>query len=131
MNIKKEINSLNLPPNSYMVVGSGIFGALGIRESDDIDLIVSSEAFQQLISLGWKQELENTGIILKHDPYDVGRYWQGKEVETWLPRATIIDGVPYLSLSDLRVWKSDRARPKDLVDVQLIDEYLEKHPEAR
>lgn len=131
MNIKEEIAKLHLPPHSYMVVGSSIFGALGIRESDDIDLIVSQEVFQHFIDLGWRQEIEEAGIILKHDPFDVGRHWEGKEIDAWLPRATVINDVPYLSLTDLRKWKVRRARPKDLVDVKLIDDYLKTHPEAR
>lgn len=48
MNITKKVQDLNLPENSFIVVGSGILSVLGIRESHDIDLIVSVEIFEQL-----------------------------------------------------------------------------------
>jgi len=131
MNIKEELTSLQLPKNSFMVVGSSILGTLGLKKSDDIDLIVSPEAFKQLVDLGWDQVTEIGGLILKHYPFDVGLYWEEEGLEHWLPKAVIIDDIPYLSLVDLRRWKTERNRPKDPADVALIDDYLEKHPEAR
>lgn len=131
MDIKKEIATLQLPEHSFMVVGSSILGALGIKKSDDIDLIVSQEAFKQLMDLGWEQVTEIGGLILKHYPFDVGLYWEEKDLDAWLPKAVVIDNIPYLGLSDLRRWKVKRNRPKDPTDITLIDMYLKEHPEAR
>ncbi len=131
MSIKEEINSLQLPENSFMVVGSSILGVLGLKESDDIDLIVSPAAFKQLIDLGWDQVTEVGGLILKHYPFDVGLYWEEKGLEYWLPRATSIDDTPYLSLVDLRRWKVERNRPKDPADIKVIDDYLKTRSDAR
>lgn len=131
MNIKNELARLKLPQNSFMVVGSSILGTLGVKKSDDIDLIVSPEVFEQLINLGWDQVAEVGGLILKHHPFDVGLYWEEEPLDYWLPKAVVIDEIPYLSLVDLRRWKVERNRPKDPADIKLIDDYLEKHPEAR
>lgn len=48
MNAIGKLNDLGLTPADAVVIGSGILGALGIRESNDIDLIVTEAAFARL-----------------------------------------------------------------------------------
>jgi hypothetical protein len=123
MDIQKKIQSLNLPKDSFVVVGSGILDALKIRESNDIDMIVSQKVFDELDAAGWKHDTWADQTVLKKDLFDLGVHWMGEEVEQLLGRATVINDIPYLSLTDLLAWKKDCARPKDIVDVQLISEY--------
>jgi hypothetical protein len=124
MNIVDEVQKLNLPPNSFVVVGSGILGALNIRKSDDIDLIVSDDVFDHLQAQGWQEEGWADQKVLKRGVFDVGRTWSGKTVDELLKTSIIIHGIPFLSLYDLREWKQEQARQKDLQDIILIDEYL-------
>ena len=44
----KAVKDLELKPEDYIVIGSGILVALGIREADDIDIVVSKDAFDKL-----------------------------------------------------------------------------------
>ena len=126
MDIQKKIQSLNLPKDSFIVVGSGILGALGIRESNDIDMIVSQEVFDKLDAAGWEHDAWADQTVLKQNLFDLGTHWSGQTVDALLQHATVINDIPYLSLDDLLVWKKERARPKDIVDVQLISDYQQR-----
>lgn len=126
MNICEKVKSLDLPEGSYLVVGSSVMAVHGIRESDDIDISVSYDVFRKLWEEGWKaeQSVDLPHTVLRKDVFDVGINWHGKPTEAWLDRVTYIEGVPFLSLQDLKAWKLDHARPKDIRDVELIDSYL-------
>lgn len=128
MDFKQKIAGLNLPQNSYIVVGSGILGALGIRESNDIDLIVTEQAYRYVETLGWeKDSWGGNTVVFKKDVFDIGNDWYGKTAEDLLQHAEIVDEVPYLSLNDVYEWKKTKARDKDLRDLKLIDEYRAGH----
>jgi len=127
MNIKQNILSLDLPNNSFVVVGSGILNVLGIRGSYDIDLIVSQEVFDSLDMAGWKRDVWPDQAVYKKGVFDIGIHWMGDRLDVLLKNATVIDGVPYLSLADLLQWKTRRARPKDISDIRLINDYLDKN----
>lgn len=126
MDIKAKIIDLSLPKNSFVVVGSGILAVLGLRQSDDIDLIVTKELFEKLKIEGWETSYWQDQVVLKKDVYDVGTTWLGQTLEELLPNAQTIDGIPFLSLTDLRQWKTMMGRPKDLKDIALIDAYTSR-----
>lgn len=127
MNFKEGIAKLKLPSGGYVVVGSGILNALGIRNSHDIDLVVTEEVYRSIERLGWEQEIQGNRVLLKRDVFDIGRDWHGRSAKEILGHAQIIDGIPYLNLDDLYKWKKEKAREKDLRDVALIDAYRSTH----
>lgn len=127
MDFKQRIAELDLPEDSYIVVGSGILAALSIRDSNDIDLIVTEEVYRYIESLGWEQGLWSNQIVFKQDVFDIGNDWYGKSAKELLKTAQIIDGVPYLSLDDVYEWKKMKARDKDIRDLKLIDTYRLAH----
>jgi hypothetical protein len=125
MNVKEKIAELNLPQNSYIVVGSGVMGALGIRESNDIDMVVTKEAYNYVKSLGWETGAWGDTTVFQKDVFDIGDDWYGKTAEDLLEHAQVIDDVPYLSLDDVYEWKKQKGRDKDIHDLELIDAYRE------
>jgi hypothetical protein len=127
MNFKQKITELNLPEHSYIVVGSGILGALGIRESNDIDLVVDKEVYNNIEKLNWDKGLWGDHPVLQRDVFDIGHDWYGETAQDLLKRAQIIDGIPYLSLDEVYEWKKMKGREKDLHDVVLIDQYRAAH----
>lgn len=44
-NIEVELNNLGLNSDNAVVIGSGILNALNLRESGDIDVIVTKEKY--------------------------------------------------------------------------------------
>ena len=123
MNIVQELRRLNLPRNEYVVVGSGVLNPLGIRDSNDIDLIVSQKIYDKLEEAGWQHDNWSDQIVLKKDVFDIGTNWYGLQLTQLLENAQYVDGIPYLSLDDVYEWKRRLGREKDFVDLELIDLY--------
>lgn len=123
MNIHQKVKELNLPENSYVIVGSGILGALGIRESRDIDIIVSQDVYEKFEAKGWAHDSWPDQETLTQDVFELGVHWYGKKADELLEDAQYIDGVPFLSLDDVYEWKKKLGREKDLNDLKLIDGY--------
>lgn len=127
MDINKKVQGLNLPAGSYMVVGSGIMNVLGIRESEDIDLLVSEKTFSVIVSRGWRAETLKDGTIkLTDGVFDCVRDWYGKSFEEMINRAEYIDDLAYMRLNDVCEWKQALGRQKDIADLRLIEEYYLK-----
>ncbi len=133
--IKEEIiakvKTLNLPKGSYIVFGSCPLALAGIREANDIDLLVSKELLGKLKEAGWKEFEKNPNdkplmydVFEAHDRWNFSSY--SPTLQDLLATATVEDSVPFASLEEVRKWKVSSGRPKDLVDINLIDKYLEK-----
>jgi hypothetical protein len=127
--IKRQLAALQLSPGEAIVVGSGILEVLGIRESQDLDLMISEPVF-------WR--IANTELLsvilypdgtngLNLDAVELMYSWLGRTVEDITPHVIEIDGVQFLSLTGLRAMKLEHGRAKDLRDVELIDQYLAAH----
>lgn len=121
-----KMKTLSLPKNSYVVFGSCPLAIVGLREAGDIDLLVSKDVFVKLRELGW-QELDKGGKDkpLIHDVFEAHDNWNfssySPTLEQLLATATVIDEIPFASLAEVRKWKVASGRPKDLVDIELID----------
>lgn len=123
--------SLKLPPDQYVIVGSGPLAARNIREAKDLDIIVSESL--------WVKLSEHYPIVSKFsvnrivlDNPDIEILGQGSafrdpeiaSVEQMIQTADIINGHPFLSLNLLKKFKQKLGREKDLKDIGLIDQYL-------
>lgn len=126
-----KVKELNLPKDSYIVFGSCPLAAASIREAGDIDLLVSNEVFTKLKEAGW-QELDkgSNDKPLAHDVFEAHNSWKFSSyhptLKHLLSNASVFDGIPFASLQEVRKWKVASGRPKDLVDIDLIDRHLEK-----
>ena len=136
INLYEEINKLNLPKDHFMIVGSGIMSLKGIRDSYDLDLVISEELFEQLKN-GPDFELRpwtRTGIgreWLKNDIADLVVDMRiGDEIYD-LQRLKLegekIDDMWFLSLKQLIDFKRVYGRQKDFDDIELIERYLLNH----
>ena len=115
-------------------MGSGVLGALGIREIEDIDLLVSPYLFDLLKKSDWKyDEVKMEGRIRERLTKDKAEafkdFWYGDvtpDTMQMIEEAEMIQDFPFLSLDKLveikKVWK----RPKDLHDIEFIGTYTYK-----
>lgn len=108
MNIIEKVKQLNLPQGQYVVFGSGPLMIHGIRESHDIDLLVTPALYKKL-------EADSTWQV---------REWP--DGSNYLAKAEMIEGVSFAPLREVLKWKQAYGRPKDMADVRLIAEYLSK-----
>lgn len=121
-----KVKALNLPQGSYVVFGGCPLALAGLREANDIDLLVSPELFAQLRKQGWTEHFKTENDIpLTHDVFEAHENWNFSAykptLQHLLATATTKDGVPFASLEEVRKWKVSSGRPKDLKDIELID----------
>lgn len=123
-----KVKELHLPPNSYVVFGSCPLAAHGLREANDVDMMVSKDVFASLKQAGWQEvDKGKDDKPLAHDVFDVHDNWNfssySPTLEHLLETADVFDGVPFASLQEVRKWKIASGRPKDFKDIELIDSY--------
>lgn len=132
--IFKKLRELDLPLGEYVVVG-GAITAHGIRESEDLDILVTPKLYQQLKKQGFKactcQECVDTSrILLSIEDVDIlpnlilGDYLG--DTKKLIDEADMINGFPFIKLPELIRFKRVLAREKDFKDIELIGQYLKK-----
>lgn len=135
MNFKKYFESLkrlNLPVGQFVVAGSGALSVRGIRDSKDLDVIVTESLLDRLIQgnrIGANkfgvQNIELDGSIEILNPsqsmFTNSTIIPVKDV---FEKADEFDGVKFINLEHLKKFKITLSREKDLRDVVLIDDYL-------
>jgi hypothetical protein len=138
MNFKFKLDEIDLTPDNSVVIGSGILSALGVRESNDIDLVVTAEVYGPLRqSQSFKIEESHGREILTDGLLEIGTEWGvlGKDqtFDDLRKSSVVIDGVRYITpqflLSVKKSWLNEpNVRQKDADDIGLIESYLAKHP---
>ena len=124
--IKNKLTILGVSSTEPIIVGSGILDMLGIRPSNDIDLLIGKETFYKIAGHGHEmlqrpdgsEKIEVDDIELMHD-------WYGKKVSDAAIKTTVIDGIKFMSIEEVCRWKALLDRSKDQVDILLIDKCLE------
>ncbi|HVS58608.1 MAG TPA: hypothetical protein VHD60_02590 [Candidatus Saccharimonadales bacterium] len=127
-----KVKAQNFPAGSYVVFGSCPLAAADIRESADIDMLVSPELLETLKQKGWQQIDKGANdkpytydVFEAHSSWDFSSY--SPTLDQLLGTADTIEGVPFASLQEVRKWKVASSRPKDLRDIELIDSYFAQH----
>lgn len=133
--IVSRTRALNLPQGSYIVFGSCPLALAGIRETDDIDLLISESLYTVLLQKGWYAELGRNGDKpLRKDIFDAHTNWHigsyNPTLSELLTAATTVDGVSFASLDAVKAWKSILRRPKDLTDINSINAYQKNNPDT-
>ena len=132
--IFSEVKKIGLPPESYVVVGGGVLAAYGIRETQDIDIVVLPEIFMLLQSQGFELDpvyegkwgrlrLKKDGVEIYPDFYS-DHEQRFIDIEDLIDSAVIINDIAFMSFERLRSCKQSSSREKDLQDLKLIDMYL-------
>ncbi len=123
--IKQQLGELDIDVNDVVVVGSGILDVLGIRASRDLDVLVDEAKFREIAARGYQTfEYASGGNGLEIDDIECMDSWLGESFDEVAARAVELDGVKFMSLEEVRAWKLQHNRPKDQIDVRLIDAYL-------
>jgi hypothetical protein len=131
VNIFRQVADLGLPLGQYVVFGGGPLAAHGIRPTTDVDLFVTTTVYEQLKLAGWEEHdvpAPGEGRYLAQGIYGAACTWHYGEYnpvpEELIAVADLIEGIPFAPLVEVVKWKKAYGRPKDLVDVTLIEEFL-------
>lgn len=124
------VRSLDLPADQYAVFGSGPLVVRGLREGGDIDLVVTHALYARLRETPeWRvRPHDDGGETLTREDFDVMERldlpgYVG-DVPGMIADAERIEDVPFVRLPEIRRFKAALNRPKDHVDLDLIDAAL-------
>ncbi len=136
MDIKASLAGIGLDTENAVVIGSGIMDALGIRKSNDIDVVVEGTTYARLEQNNQFHETENHGKkILADDVFEIGTSWgvlaKDQGFDDLYGQSVVIEGVRYITpqflLAVKKSWlQDDDVRQKDIDDVKLMADYLAK-----
>ena len=132
-NVIKRIRSLSLPSGQYVMVGGASLTVRGIRETQDIDIVVFPELFDELlltrsVDEEFQQKWDRRRI--KQDKFEIYTELVFHNPNLVMPvkdlinSADIIDGIPFQNLDSLMTCKLDVGRAKDQQDIELITKHL-------
>ena len=128
------MKNLELPEGQYAIFGSAPMGIRGLRECRDLDVIVTEEIFEDYKGkFGWElKKFERDGRhveMVEKNNIEFYKDWGPGDwnVKELIKDAEVINDLPFVKLEQVIKWKKISAREKDLADVQLIQNFLEKN----
>lgn len=113
------LKALGLPNDQYAVFGSGPLAIRGLREAQDIDLVVREPLWSRLCAR--HPPSGENGVALSEDIEAFNDWpWCTQSPEELIRQADLYEGIRFVRLDDVIAYKQRRARPKDLADIALI-----------
>ena len=128
MKFLEDLKKLKLPADKFAVFGSGAMAIRGIRDSNDLDIIVKKDLWEK-IDRKYMARNNQGGVLIGE--IDVAKDWLPyfDDVDELIDTADVINGVRFVKLEHVLKWKKAMAREKDKKDVKLIEEFLKKQPQ--
>jgi hypothetical protein len=121
------IDRLGLPKQKCLIFGSAVLAAHGLRENNDLDLVVPLDVFSSLahkpdFKVGYASSSGTKMYTIEGGKLEIfPTAWPLKEpVGVLLQRADTIDGYKFMHLSDFKRWKQLRGLAKDIADLKLL-----------
>ena len=132
-----RLQSLALPAGDYAVFGSGPLIVRGIIEAtNDLDVISRGAAWDRACELGdlvYLAEHDVEVVSFDDGAITVGTGWAYGEVDIdrLIDTAELIEGLPFVRLEHVVRYKQAAARPKDLIHLRALADYLGASDPAR
>jgi hypothetical protein len=120
--------ALGLPTDSFAVFGSGPLAVRGLRDTGDLDLLVTLALWDELAARFPVEETPTGPLLRLEEGIDGFVDWHPPVGPTadLVARAELIGGVPFVRLESVLLWKQRRDLPKDRADVEVLLRLLEK-----
>jgi drug/metabolite transporter superfamily protein YnfA len=124
MDIFAKLRELSLPDDQYVVIGSGLWAALGLREANDLDLAVRSGLLGRFRALGYAEERRCGRAFLAGGGVDVVTRleWDAfpVTVDEAIAAAQFIRGFPFMGFAHALRFKDALGREKDRRDAAAL-----------
>jgi high affinity sulfate transporter 1 len=119
------VRRLGVKRGSYVVIGGAVLEVLNLRETSDVDIVVSDEVYAHYRDeKKWTEYVQDNGKkVLSHDGYNLMHTWMGNSLKHLLHNAFDIDNVTFMSVDELIEAKHHLGRKKDLEDIRMLEEY--------
>jgi len=126
----QKLKELDLPKGKFAIFGSGPICIRKLRKAGDLDVIVTEDIYSYFRNkLGFKAEKKASGFeYLDKNGVELYKNWAPGDwdVKKLIKEAEIIDGFPFVRLEEVLKWKRLKKREKDIKDIKLIEDYLNK-----
>ena len=123
--VVEMVKSLGLNINDYVVIGGGVLEVLDLRQTVDVDLVVSKSVYGKFKDLGWKEYIQDDGKkILSKRGYKIMMHYMRRDLRRLIKYSFIKNGVRFMGINDLIESKERLGRSKDLEDIDLLNKYL-------
>ncbi len=125
-----ELRSLGLPPDDFVVFGSGPMMVRGLRQSRDLDVLARGPAWEKAWGAGerGRSKMGDRAAVFFGGDIEVFDSWGPGDwdIDELIDGADVIDGIRFATLDNVLKWKRRVGRPKDLEDIRLVERYLER-----
>ena len=123
------VHQLALKRGSYVVIGGAVLEALGLRETSDVDIVVSDEVYTYYRDeKKWEEYGQDNGKkVLSHDGYNLMHTWMGNSLKHLSHHAFDRNKVTFMNVDELIEAKRHLGRKKDLEDIMLLEDYKDTH----
>jgi hypothetical protein len=127
----KKLKELNLPRGKFAIFGSGPMGIRGLREIGDLDVIITEDIFNNFKQRpDFKLDKKKSGNeYLEKDGIEFYKNWHPGDwdINKLIQDSEIINDWPFVRLEEVLKWKKLKMRDKDIKDIELIENYLNKN----
>jgi high affinity sulfate transporter 1 len=119
------VRRLGLKQGSYVVIGGAVLEVLNLRETNDVDIVVSDEVYTQYRDhKHWAEYVQDNGKkVLSHDGYNLMHTWMGSSLKHLMHHSFEVEDVTFMSVDELIEAKRHLGRKKDLDDIMLLENY--------
>jgi len=118
----EELKKLGFPPEKFAVFGSGPMAVRGMRDIQDLDIIVKDDIWAVLLKDHTPSKKNNEIKIGNISIFNQWKPWFD-DINPLIDTADVIDGIKYVKLDYVVKWKKIMNREKDQNDIRLIEEY--------
>lgn len=125
-NLFNQLKQLNFPKGKFAIFGSAPMAVRGIRKSNDLDIIVTQDLWNDLVKLYPNSLIESPYTALEIWGIEVFKTWLEltNKIDEMIKNADIINDLPFVKLEYVLEWKKSMWREKDLKDIELVNQYI-------
>lgn len=123
-----ELDQLQLPPGKSATFGSGPMAIRGLKDTKDLDIIVTKGLFNNLQKKFPQDTSKHPCGCLVIGNIEISSNWLGhsSRVNEFIETAEMIQGYPFVKLEYVLERKSTSQRPKDQKHARAIKKFLKK-----
>ena len=119
------IHDLKIETDQYIVVGGAVLALLHLRDTHDVDLVVSSDVYEKFRGQKhWREFVWSSGKkVLVHEQYTLMKTWMGQSLGQLRRDQQVINGISCVSTDRLVDAKRKIGRRKDFSDIALLQSH--------
>jgi hypothetical protein len=128
-----ELDTLKLSKQKYVIVGSGPLGIRGIREPNDLDILVNDDLWDELSATYGVLNKDGSKVIKISDSVEalgsktfLNESSVNPTTEEQIKDAEFIEEYPFQSIKHFKYFKEMSGRQKDLQDLTLLQKWTDQ-----